>query len=112
HAVAGGANISLHLDTARQVKFYYDHKSHWITDSVSSVIATVPGSFQSKLGCTGDWDPGCLRSWLQDPDGDGIYSFTATIAGGNYEGLAVSTMRLKRKPQAANSVAYLARVRS
>ncbi len=40
------------------------------------MIATVPGSFQSELGCPGDWDPGCLRSWLQDPDGDGIYTFT------------------------------------
>jgi hypothetical protein len=50
------------------------------------VIATVPGSFQSELGCPGDWDPGCLRSWLQDPDGDGIYSFsTSTLPPGDYE---------------------------
>ena len=48
----------------------------------NSVIATVPGSFQSELGCPGDWDPGCLRSWLQDPDGDGIYSFRDDRAPG------------------------------
>jgi pullulanase len=30
--------------------------------------------------------PGCLRSWLQDPDGDGTYSFsTARSRLGNYE---------------------------
>ncbi len=68
------------------VKFYYDHKSHWVTDNVNSVIATVPGSFQSELGCSGDWAPDCLRSWLQDPDGDGIYSFsTSAIPAGSYE---------------------------
>ncbi len=69
------------------VKFYYDHKSHWITDNVNAVIATVPGSFQSELGCAGDWDPGCLRSWLQDLDGDGIYTFeTDALPAGAYEG--------------------------
>ncbi len=85
-AQPNGANISLNLGAATSVKFYYDHKSHWITDNVNSVIAVAPGSFQSELGCPGDWDPSCLRSWLQDPDGDGRYSFTTTaIPAGNYE---------------------------
>ena len=60
---------------AETVKFYYAHGTHWVADNVNTVIATVPGSFQSELGCPGDWQPDCLRSWLQDPDGDGIYSF-------------------------------------
>ena len=31
--------------------------------------------------------PGCLRSWLQDPDGDGIYTFeTTALPAGSYEG--------------------------
>ena len=86
HAAPGGANIPLNLAVGTTVKFYYDHKSHWITDNFNSVIATVPGSFQSELGCPGDWQPDCLRSWLQDPDGDGIYSFSTTaIPAGNYE---------------------------
>lgn len=86
HAVPGGVNITLNLDSARSVKFFYDHKSHWITDAVNSVIAVAPGSFQSELGCSGDWDPGCLRSWLQDPDGDGIYTFeTTALPVGTYE---------------------------
>ena len=68
------------------VKFYYDHETHWITDNQNAVIATAPGSFQSELGCPGDWQPDCLRSWLQDPDGDGIYTFTTSaIPAGNYE---------------------------
>jgi hypothetical protein len=64
------------------VKFYYDHATHWITDDVGSTIATAPGSFQSELGCAGDWDPSCLRSWLQDPDGDGILQLPHPRAAG------------------------------
>ncbi len=86
NATRDGANILLDLASLTDVKFYYDHKSHWVTDSQNAVIATVPGSFQSALGCAGDWDPGCLRSWLQDPDGDGTYSFsTSAIPAGDYE---------------------------
>ena len=86
NATPGGANIALPLAAPRTVKFYYDHESHWIADSATSTIAVAPGSFQSELGCPGDWDPGCLRSWLQDPDGDGTYSFsTAVLPAGSYE---------------------------
>ena len=68
------------------VKFYYDDKTHWITDNINSLIVTAAGSFQDELGCSGDWQPGCLRSWLQDPDGDGLYSFvTDLIPVGSYE---------------------------
>ena len=81
-----GANIPLSLAASGDVKFYYDHKSHWVTDNQTAVIATVPGSFQDELGCAGDWQPDCLRSWLQDVDGDGIYSFsTDAIPAGSYE---------------------------
>ena len=57
NATPGGANIALNLPAARSVKFYYDHETHWITDNVTSTIAVAPGSFQSELGCPGDWDP-------------------------------------------------------
>ncbi len=89
NAVRDGANIPLNLAAERSVKFYYSHETHWITDNVNSVIATVPGNFQSELGCPGDWDPGCLRSWLQDPDGDGTYYFeTMALPAGTYEAKA------------------------
>jgi glucan 1,4-alpha-glucosidase len=86
HAQPDGANIPLDLGADQSVKFYYDHKSHWITDNKGSVIAVAPGSFQSELGCPADWDPSCLRSWLQDTDGDGIYSLeTTALPQGSYE---------------------------
>lgn len=89
NAQQNGANIGLNLGSAASVKFYYDHKTHWVTSNQNSVIAVAPGNFQSELGCNGDWDPGCLRSWLQDPDEDGIYTFeTTALPAGNYEGKA------------------------
>jgi hypothetical protein len=86
HAQPNGSNVPLDLPSSTNVKFYYDHKTHWITDNHNSVIAVAPGSFQSELGCPSDWDPSCLRSWLQDPDGDGIYTFeTTALPKGSYE---------------------------
>jgi glucan 1,4-alpha-glucosidase len=86
HAGLNGDNIPLALPSDTSVRFYYDHKSHWVTDNQGSVIAVAAGSFQSELGCSGDWDPGCLRSWLEDPDGDGTYSFVTTaLPAGTYE---------------------------
>src|SRR6266850_4803304 len=85
-AAANGGNIPLKLAAPATVKFYYDHKTHWITSNRNAVIATGPGSYQAALGCTGDWQPDCLRSWLQDPDGDGTYVFSTTaLPAGNYE---------------------------
>ena len=53
HAAPGGANIPL-VAAGAEVKFYYDHKSHWITDNVNSVIAVAP-----------ERDALSLREWRQ-----------------------------------------------
>ena len=85
NATANGSNIAFNLPVPATVVFYYDHETHWITDDISSSIATAAGDFQSEIGCPGDWDPSCLRSWLQDPDGDGTYTFTtAVLPPGDY----------------------------
>jgi pullulanase/glycogen debranching enzyme len=86
NAERNGPNIPLNLGADTDVKFYYSHATHWVIDNVNAVIATVPGSYQDEIGCPGDWQPDCLRSWLQDPDGDGTYSFsTSDIPPGSYE---------------------------
>lgn len=85
-AAPNGANIGLSLAENTSVKFYYDHESHWITDNQNVAIATLPGNYQTQLGCPGDWQPDCLRSWLKDIDGDGVYQFiTNSLTAGNYE---------------------------
>ncbi|NJL93410.1 MAG: pullulanase-type alpha-1,6-glucosidase [Anaerolineae bacterium] len=90
NAAGGSSNVTLSLDEDERVTFFYDHKTGWVTDNVNSVVATLPGTFNSEIGCppfahTGDWEPSCLRMWLQDSDGDGIYTFmTPRIPAGDY----------------------------
>jgi pullulanase-type alpha-1,6-glucosidase len=87
--------LTLTKAAAGPVKFYFDPNSNYVSDSVARIVV-APGSFQSELGCPvrppsnpnseGDWQPDCLKSWLQDPDGDGIFTFTTTaIPPGAYE---------------------------
>ncbi|MCB0043951.1 MAG: pullulanase-type alpha-1,6-glucosidase [Caldilineaceae bacterium] len=85
-ANGGSDNIAISVDAEAEVKWYYDHKSHWVTDNVNSRIATAAGDFQSALGCPGDWQPDCLLSWLQDVDGDGVYTLDLTgLPAGDYQ---------------------------
>lgn len=68
------------------VRFYYDEVTHWVTYDRGSRIVTAAGSFQNELGCSDDWSPDCLRSWLEDIDGDGTYTFaTDALPMGSYE---------------------------
>ncbi len=79
-----GANLD--YETTGTVSFYFDPTTHWITSDAQGPIITTPGSFQSELGCSADWSPSCMRMWLQDKDGDGIYSIATTqIPAGDYE---------------------------
>lgn len=89
NAQPSGSNLLLPLAEARSVKFYYDDVTHWVTDSVGSRIVTAAGSFQSEFDCPGDWQPECLRSWLQDADGDQVYELeTTALPPGDYQTLA------------------------
>lgn len=85
NAQPGGANIE-YTATGAPVTFYYDHATHWVTSDAQGPIITAPGSFQSELGCPGDWSPDCMRPWMQDPDGDGTYTWSSDqIPAGSYE---------------------------
>ncbi len=85
-AQPGGPNISLSLSEETAVTFLFDHNTGWVMDDVNTLIANVPGDFQEEIGCANDWASDCLRTWLQDPDGDGIYTFrTLSIPAGDYE---------------------------
>jgi pullulanase-type alpha-1,6-glucosidase len=83
--VAGGPDIGYQTNGG-SVSFYYAPDTHWVTSDAEGPIVTLPGSFQSELGCPGDWSPDCMRSWSQDPDGDGTHTFATTaIPAGSYE---------------------------
>lgn len=85
NAVQGGPNIPLAVPAPGPVRFYYSNATHWVTSNLNAVIATAVGDFQQAAGCPGNWAPDCLVTWLQDPDGDGVYTYTATLPAGSYQ---------------------------
>jgi pullulanase-type alpha-1,6-glucosidase len=86
NAQQGGAPIALTLAEDDTVQFFFDARTGWVADSVNTLIVNVPGNYQSEIGCPDDWSPWCLQSWLQDIDGDGIFTFsTDALAAGAYE---------------------------
>src|SRR5690606_38813286 len=57
-----------------------------VQNSAQGPFITLPGSMNAALGCPEDWMPGCMRTWMQDADGDGIYTFsTEDLPRGSYE---------------------------
>ena len=83
--VKDGPNLE-YTSTPGPVSFFYDHATHYVTSTAQGPIITAPGSFQSELGCAADWSPDCMRPWLQDPDGDGTFTWrTDQIPAGSYE---------------------------
>lgn len=46
---------------------------------------TAAGSFQSELGCPGDWQPECTTTALADADGDGVWTGTFLVPAGSWE---------------------------
>ncbi|MBI4762272.1 MAG: pullulanase-type alpha-1,6-glucosidase [Chloroflexota bacterium] len=85
NATQNGPDIPLVVSEPTLVKFYYDHKTHWIADNFNKPIIVAMGDFQKQIGCFNDNDATCLRAWLQDPDGDGLYDVTVRgIKTGTY----------------------------
>jgi len=83
--VPNGANASYSTDGGN-VSFYYDPRNNFFQADAQGDIVTAAGSFQSEIGCSADWSPDCLVSWLQDVDGDGIATFaTDALPTGAYE---------------------------
>ncbi|MBX7213180.1 MAG: alpha amylase N-terminal ig-like domain-containing protein [Thermoflexales bacterium] len=82
----GAGDITLNIAPTTTVKFYFDEKTHWPADNKNQRIVVAAGDFQSEAGCPGDWQPGCLRTWLQDKDGDGTYlASTTALPAGSYQ---------------------------
>jgi pullulanase-type alpha-1,6-glucosidase len=83
--VAGGANLSITHDGG-PITFYFDPRTKLVQSTAEGPVVTLPGSFQSELGCGGDWAPDCLRSLMLDGDRDGVYEFsTDRLPTGSYE---------------------------
>lgn len=74
-----GAPFTLDLLAPRRVTFFYSPLTRWVADDVKHPITVATGTFQQALGCAQDWDPGCLQTWMQDPEGDGFYSLSTRL---------------------------------
>lgn len=46
---------------------------------------SIPGNFQSKIGCSGDWDPACPNTALTYNETNGMYMGTFNIPAGCYQ---------------------------
>lgn len=53
-------------------------------DNPSPGMVNVPGSFQSEVGCSGDWDTACALTALIEGT-DGLFHGTFSIPAGDYE---------------------------
>ncbi|MCS6849420.1 MAG: pullulanase-type alpha-1,6-glucosidase [Anaerolineae bacterium] len=81
-----GPNVPLKLAQPAKVRFYYDHKTHLVVDSVNGMLPVVVGNFQRALGCARDDDPTCLAGFMLDPEFDGTYGLiTRKLPPGRYE---------------------------
>ncbi|HLT84575.1 MAG TPA: pullulanase-type alpha-1,6-glucosidase [Phototrophicaceae bacterium] len=83
--VPGGDNVA-YTHEGGPITFFYDPVTHYFSSTAEGPVVTLPGSFQSQVGCPGDWQPDCLATWMTDPDGDGTYEWSTTaLAAGSYE---------------------------
>jgi hypothetical protein len=46
---------------------------------------SVPGDFNSEIGCPGDWQPECAQAQLTRRSNDDVWSATFNLPAGNYE---------------------------
>ncbi len=85
NGVPGGANVSF-TTTGGTVHFYYDRGSgdNFVASRPNYKIPVVAGNFVSEIGGS-DWSPDNLKTWMKDPDGDGVFTFTAQVPEGNWE---------------------------
>ncbi|MDR1078619.1 MAG: DUF3372 domain-containing protein, partial [Propionibacteriaceae bacterium] len=71
---ANGANINFTAGSQPTV-FVYDPVSHLVQAAPAGQLVTLPGSYQSEVGCPGDWQPDCLASTMY-PLSDGTYTYS------------------------------------
>ncbi|MFV2145917.1 pullulanase-type alpha-1,6-glucosidase [Isoptericola sp. G70] len=82
--VHDGGN-AMYTHDGGEVTFYWDPVGKDFSSTAQGPIVTLPGSYQDQV-CPDAWDPACLATWLKDPDGDGVHTWsTDELAGGAYE---------------------------
>jgi hypothetical protein len=72
-----------------RIKLLFVHAVAALALTASTALAvtsvTLPGSFQSELGCPGDWDPACANTHLTYDSDLGKWVGTFAVPVGNWE---------------------------
>jgi len=68
-----------------RIHFSYDPITHIVTANPQPATVVVAGSFQSELGCAGDWQPNCDNTRLSYNPDFGIWTDTFDIPAGHWE---------------------------
>lgn len=81
-----GSNYFLSIGCqVTKVHFSYDPLTHIVTASDQPNTVVVAGSFQSELGCTGDWQPNCDNTRLTYNPNYGAWVDTFDVPAGHWE---------------------------
>jgi alpha-amylase len=87
-----GGNISLSVpEDDTSVTFVYDPATHLVTTSTppppppALESVSLPGSFNSEMGCADDWLPDCDEAQLTLDAADGLWKGTHDLPAGDWE---------------------------
>ena len=99
-AATATARTSATTATAGTVAFYYDHRTHWVTNNVLDDIVVATGAFQSEMGCPADGDVDCMRAGCRTRTATSVYSLSTTqVPAGAYDVRWRRTVCSKGRPQ-------------
>lgn len=80
-----GPNIPLSVSGNKKILFIYNSENHIITSTVVDYNVTLAGSFQSELGCAGNWQPDCAKTALMLDAPNGLWKKDIHLQAGNWE---------------------------
>jgi glycosidase len=83
-----GPNYKLTLEWDSAVTFTYNDQTHLVTTYTPLPREHQPrivGDIQPDIGAGSDWSPSESTAFLEDPDKDQIYTYTATVPKGRHE---------------------------
>jgi len=83
-----GSNYKLVLEWDSTVIFQYNDQDHRVTVQLSLPRERQPrivGDIQPRIGAGSEWSPSESTAFLEDPDKDNIYAYSATVPKGRYE---------------------------
>lgn len=80
-----GSNYTISFCQTTRVHFSYDPVTHFVTANTQPATVVVAGSFQSEVGCAGDWQPNCDNTRLSYNPNYGAWVDTFDIPAGHWE---------------------------